>query len=71
MHRYMAAMFKQAGLSIEEIPVNHRERFAGESKYTNWDRALRGIYDLFGVSWLLRRKVKFDILPEGDKPTED
>jgi len=64
MHRYMAAMFQQAGLTIEEVPVNHRERFAGESKYTNWDRALRGIYDLVGVSWLLKRKVKFDIAPE-------
>jgi len=66
MHRYMAAMFKQAGLSIEEIPVNHRERFAGESKYTNWDRALRGIYDLIGVSWLLKRIVKFDIASEDE-----
>jgi len=68
MHRYMAAFMKRAGLTIAEIPVNHRSRHAGTSKYTNWDRALRGIYDLFGVSWLLRRKVKFDIL-ESDSGT--
>ena len=68
MHRYMAAFMKRAGLTIAEIPVNHRSRHAGTSKYTNWDRALRGIYDLFGVSWLLRRKVKFDIL-ESDSDT--
>ena len=68
MHRYMAAFMKRAGLTIAEIPVNHRSRHAGTSKYTNWDRALRGIYDLFGVSWLLRRKVKFDIL-ESDPGT--
>ncbi len=68
MHRYMAAFMKRAGLTIAEIPVNHRSRHAGNSKYTNWDRALRGIYDLFGVSWLLRRKVKFDIL-ESDTGT--
>lgn len=61
MHRYMAAFMKQAGLRIAEVPVNHRERHAGTSKYTNWDRALRGIYDLIGVSWLLKRKVKFNI----------
>ncbi|ADE54743.1 glycosyltransferase family 2 protein [Coraliomargarita akajimensis] len=61
MHRYMAAMMKKAGLKISEIPVNHRERHAGTSKYTNWDRALRGIYDLFGVSWLLKRKVLFNV----------
>lgn len=66
MHRYMAAFMKQAGLKIAEIPVNHRERHAGTSKYTNWDRALRGIYDLIGVSWLLKRKVKFNLLKNSE-----
>jgi dolichol-phosphate mannosyltransferase len=66
MHRYMAAFMKQAGLKIAEVPVNHRERHAGTSKYTNWDRALRGIYDLIGVSWLLKRKVKFNIHDSAD-----
>jgi dolichol-phosphate mannosyltransferase len=60
MHRYLPAIFLQAGLEIGEVPVNHRGRMAGSSKYTNWDRALRGIYDLIGVQWLLRRKVKWD-----------
>ena len=61
MHRFMAAAMKNAGLKIIEIPVNHRERYAGQSKYTNLDRALRGIYDLFGICWLLNRKVSFDV----------
>jgi dolichol-phosphate mannosyltransferase len=60
MHRYLPAIFLQAGLKIEEVPVNHRCRIAGSSKYTNWERGLRGIYDLIGVQWLLRRKVKWD-----------
>jgi len=64
MHRYMAAFMKNAGLKIAEVPVNHRVRHAGTSKYTNWDRALRGIYDLIGVSWLLNRQVKFDVLDD-------
>ncbi len=59
MHRYMAAIFTKAGLRIEEMSVNHRARAQGKSKYTNFDRALRGIYDLFGVAWLLRRKVHY------------
>ena len=57
LHRYLPAIFKNGGLSLQEVPVNHRARTRGISKYTNWDRALRGIYDLIGVSWLLRRKV--------------
>lgn len=60
LHRFLPAIFTHAGLSIAEIDVNHRERKAGQSKYTNLDRAMRGLYDLFGVSWLLRRKI---ILP--------
>jgi dolichol-phosphate mannosyltransferase len=64
LHRYLPAIFTHAGLKIAEIDVNHRERKAGTSKYTNFDRALRGIYDLIGVSWLLKRKV---ILPQIEK----
>lgn len=59
LHRYLPAIFKHAGLRIAETPVNHRARTLGVSKYTNWNRALRGIYDLFGVRWLLNRKVIF------------
>jgi len=57
VHRYLPAIFKHAGLHIVEMPVNHRARAQGISKYTNWERALRGIYDLFGVRWLLKRKI--------------
>jgi dolichol-phosphate mannosyltransferase len=57
LHRYLPAIFKQAGLRIAEVPVRHRPRRAGQSKYSNWSRALTGIYDLIGVRWLLKRKL--------------
>ena len=56
-----------AGLKIDEVDVNHRERKAGQSKYTNLDRAIRGVDDLVGVCWMLKRKV---ILPELEKGGE-
>jgi len=59
MHRYLPALFIAAGLRLVEVPVNHRPRRYGESKYTNLSRALRGLYDLVGVRWLLRRKIRF------------
>lgn len=62
MHRFLPAIFTHAGLRLAEFEVNHRPRSAGASKYTNWDRALRGIYDLVGVCWLLRRKILFPAL---------
>ena len=64
LHRFLPAIFTHAGLRLAEIEVNHRERGAGISKYTNWDRALRGIHDLFGVCWLLKRKVRYPGLEE-------
>jgi dolichol-phosphate mannosyltransferase len=57
MHRYLPALFKQAGLKIVEVPVRHHPRRTGKSKYNNWSRAKDGIYDLIGVAWLLNRKI--------------
>lgn len=67
LHRFLPAIFKQAGLRVAELPVNHRPRTRGQSKYSNWERALRGAYDLIGVSWLLKRKV---VLPPVETSNE-
>lgn len=55
MHRYLPALMLRAGWQVESVPVNHRERGGGRSKYTNFGRALVGISDLRGVAWLIRR----------------
>ena len=57
MHRYLPALFQSYGHEVIYVPVNDRPRQAGQSKYTNFGRALVGIYDLVGVSWLRRRTV--------------
>jgi len=41
---------------VRSLPVNHRPRERGASKYGTWDRLWVGITDLFGVMWLRRRK---------------
>ncbi len=55
VHRYLPALFQTYGYKTAYHPVNDRPRIAGVSKYNNFNRALIGIYDLFGVSWLRRR----------------
>lgn len=57
MHRYLPAMFQTYGHEIAYEPVNDRPRLRGASKYTNLGRALVGLYDLVGVSWLRKRTV--------------
>lgn len=55
MHRYLPALVQRAGWKTASVPVNHRPRTAGVSKYTNLGRALVGVRDLLGVAWLIAR----------------
>ncbi len=55
MHRYLPALMQRAGWKTLSVPVNHRARSTGVSKYNNLNRALVGIADLRGVAWLIRR----------------
>ncbi|MEO5566436.1 MAG: glycosyltransferase family 2 protein [Luteimonas sp.] len=55
MHRYLPALMQRAGWKTVSVPVNHRHRGTGVSKYNNLQRALVGIADLRGVAWLIRR----------------
>lgn len=55
MHRFLPALVKRAGGRCESVPVSHRPRTRGVSKYGVWDRLWVGIADLRGVAWLMRR----------------
>jgi len=56
MHRYLPALFSRAGWQVAHVDVSHRARVAGKSNYSNLQRGLVGIVDLFGVMWLIRRR---------------
>ena len=58
MHRYLPALMQRAGWQVRSVPVNHRARGTGVSKYNNLNRALVGIADLRGVGWLIRRSKR-------------
>ena len=61
MHRFIPALIKGAGFILVEIPVNHRPRKFGESKYGLGNRALRATTDMFGVRWLLSRRLNYKV----------
>jgi hypothetical protein len=56
-HRFMPILAYSAGCKVIEVPVNHRQRVAGVSKYGIWNRLGRGIYDLFAVAWYQKRRI--------------
>ena len=67
MHRFIPALVKGAGYRLVEIPVNHRARQFGVSKYGLGNRALRATVDMFGVRWLLSRQLRYRVLAEGQR----
>ena len=55
MHRFLPALMIRRGGKVVSVPVNHRPRERGVSKYGVWNRLWVGIVDLFGVMWLQNR----------------
>jgi dolichol-phosphate mannosyltransferase len=57
LHRFMPVLVHGGGFKTLELPINHRARGAGVSKYGLWNRLGRGIVDLFAIAWHQRRRV--------------
>ncbi len=55
IHRYLIALVLREGWKVTFVPVHHRPRLTGASKYTNFGRMLVSMQDLLGVRWLQRR----------------
>ncbi|MGE0115113.1 MAG: glycosyltransferase family 2 protein [Steroidobacteraceae bacterium] len=57
MHRFLPALVQRAGRRVISVPVAHRSRLRGTSKYGLNNRLWVGIVDLFGVMWLIKRRI--------------
>jgi len=61
MHRFIPALVSAAGFTVVELPVNHRARLHGVSKYGLANRAFRATHDLIGVMWLRSRRFSYTV----------
>jgi len=59
VHRFIPALVKNAGYRLVEVPVNHRSRQFGVSKYGLGNRAFRATADMFAVRWLQSRRIEY------------
>jgi glycosyltransferase involved in cell wall biosynthesis len=57
MHRFIPAIASSMGISVAEVPVNHRARLHGKSKY-GLSRTMRVVLDLITVKFLLSYSTK-------------
>lgn len=58
LHRFLPILVAGNGSRCREVPVKHRPRVAGVSKYGVWNRLGRGLFDLVGVAWYQRRRIR-------------
>ena len=70
MHRYLPALFAGHGWRVQHVEVTHRPRGAGRSHYSNLQRGLVGVVDIFGVMWLLRRRKRVTVPQQPDTTQE-
>ena len=55
MHRFLPTLLRLKGFEVVEIPVNHRPRTRGVSKYGIGNRMFRGLVDCFAILWFRKR----------------
>lgn len=67
LHRFLPALVIRAGGRVVSVPVSHRPRTHGKSKYGLWRRLALGVVDLIGVIWLGARHTSPDLIKQKDK----
>lgn len=64
LHRFVPTLLRMAGYRVVEVPVVHRPRRFGVSKFGIRGRALRGFSDLLVVRWMQRRALAYAVEPD-------
>ncbi len=64
MHRFLPTLLRMRGYKVVEMPVNHRARKFGVSKYGAMNRAVRGLVDCLAVRWMSKRTLNYRVKEE-------
>jgi dolichol-phosphate mannosyltransferase len=64
MHRFLPTLITMQGGTVTEVPVSHRPRRHGATKYGMWNRVLRSLIDAFAVRWMQRRAIRYRVREE-------
>jgi glycosyltransferase involved in cell wall biosynthesis len=64
MHRFLPTLLKMEGFRVREVPVSHRPRRHGRSKYGISNRLVPSFMDLLAVRWMKRRKLRYEVKDE-------
>jgi glycosyltransferase involved in cell wall biosynthesis len=71
-HRFIPTLLRMRGYRVLELPVNHRPRRAGRSKYGILNRAWIAFADLLAVRWMKSRALRYEVVEDlGGDPVPD
>jgi len=62
MHRFLPTLIRHEGRTVVQVPVNHRPRLTGKSKYGVWNRVFRSSADLLAVRWMKSRRLGYEVV---------
>lgn len=71
LHRFLPTLLRMEGFRVVQVPVRHRPRRSGLSKYGVWNRVFRAFVDLLVVRWMKKRRLEYEVArysPEGSEP---
>jgi dolichol-phosphate mannosyltransferase len=60
-HRFIPTLLRTQGYRVIEIPVRHRPRRFGTSKYGVMNRAFVAFVDLLAVRWMKSRRLRYEV----------
>jgi len=70
MHRFLPTLLKMRGYRVTQVPVGHRPRLHGRTKYSTWGRLVKGLSDVLAVRWMKQNRINFDGVLEVVERTE-
>ena len=63
-HRFIPTLLKMRGYRVVEVPVSHRARRFGRSKYGVLNRAVVSLADLLVIRWMNARLLRYEIVED-------
>jgi len=63
-HRFIPTLLTMRGYRVVEVPVRHRPRRFGRTKYGVLNRAFVAFVDLLVVRWMTARHLRYEVVED-------